>query len=249
MTYWELARPTYLENLPSGLLKLSMPTRFVRLTLEEAAALGSHITDWWEGFGLPFAARPLDGVAARLGRAMAKVKGPAWFVKLGSRSPKDSWSWAQAAGKAECAEQALGYLTDASERISDDLHLALCNNYRPALAARQWREMPPWSEFRVFIQDGSIAGISQYHHGRHYPGVAIHQPSIYGAIMDLHLAARDHYHLDQMVIDVFVEPTGPGDFKATLIEINPFCELTDPCLFDWREPFDGSFRIAGRRAA
>jgi len=32
-------------------------------------------------------------------------------------------------------------------------------------------------------------------------------------------------------------------WEVKLLEVNPFFEMTDPCMFAWKDGFDGSFRF------
>lgn len=235
--YFEAVRPTYLENWPDGLRELSIPQVDIPLTLNEAAALGSNLMEYFETFDGP-AAQDLSSIRLRLDEAIARFPGGA-FVRLGSRSPKDSWLGHREGLRVTTAEKALRLLCDASERISDDLHLALACEYAPHLFVRQWIEIPCWAEFRCFSRDGELVGISQYdyHLGRREEIVSN------GADIEkaIHRFFRESFsprtHLSTVVFDVFLEATLSS---VTLLEINPFDEYTDPCLFEQRT-FEGQF--------
>jgi hypothetical protein len=45
MDYFEIVKPTYLESWPTELRELSIPQVEIALTLDEAAALGSNISE------------------------------------------------------------------------------------------------------------------------------------------------------------------------------------------------------------
>lgn len=254
MDYWERVRPTYIENWPSELTSLSITQVDVPLTVDEAVDLGMNQIELFE----TWLAEPVDRdklpdlpdiypIRQRIGKAVAKFPSGA-FVRLGSRSPKDSWGWYENGPKVLSAEAALDLLLGTSERINDDLHMMVAHDYEPHIWVRQWQDIEPYEEFRCFARGGEIVGISQYDHlGRvHYPWIEENEGTLIFAIESFFDAFRQHCHVDPVIFDVFVKINGKGNTKrceTTLLEINPYFELTDPCLFDWRDPsmFDGRF--------
>jgi len=58
---------------------------------------------------------------------------------------------------------------------------------------------------------------------------------------------REKCHLNNVVFDVFVtmQQHSGVSFQVKLLELNPFFEKTDPCLFSWHngENFDGSVKF------
>ncbi len=148
----------------------------------------------------------------------------------------------------------LRYFCDCSERMSDDLHLALANNYLPTLWVRQWLELQKWQEFRCFMRGRKLVGISQgnYRDGV-FPECTQHEESIRWAIDQFFPDFQTACHLDDVVFDVIVyrKEYVPADkirtitWEVKLLEINPFGDFTDPCLFSWHKggDFDGTLRI------
>lgn len=252
MSYWDKARPTYLENWPPELCNLSVAQVDVPLTPEEARALGQNITEYGETFVELTADQPLPADVSGIRRRVSDAVGifPAGaFVRLGSRSPKDSWRWAREGPKVRVGEDPLRFLLDCSERVSDDLHLALANGYAPHVFVRQWVEMPPWSEFRCFMRGRRLVGVSQYHRG-FAPEVAANADLVLWALPQFFRQFRAASHLDDVVFDVFVKVRKKGnetEVEVKLLEINPFFEMTDPCRFSWTGggDFDRTFRFTG----
>jgi len=248
--HWALARPTYIENWPAALCRLSLAQADVPLTGPETRALGAGIAEWggMADFGSHDPAL-LATVEARVDAAVRRFPRGA-FVRLGSRSPKDSWVGAREGFRCEDGAKAIQLLTDASERVAEDLALALRRHYLPHIFVREWVDIPPWAEFRCFMRQRRLVGISQYQYleGAVFPEIAKWASGIEWAIRDGwfpgFLAAS---HLADVVFDVFVRRRGRGsesEWEVRLVEINPFYEWTDPCLFDWRGggDFDGTFR-------
>ena len=240
-------RPTYIENWGDALYGLTVPHVDIAITRPEARALGLRSAKFARWFGEGPAA-PLDRVAGELDAALRSFPGGA-FVRLGSRSGKDS-TYARNHGlRVTDAGAAMRMLTEDSRRIAFDLRLALRHNYCPHIFVRRWLEIPEWSEFRCFMRDRKLVGISQYdciNLGSRRE-ITERAGQIRSAVERFFEEFRAACHLDTVVFDVFVDldarPGTPG--PVTLLELNPFLPKTDACLFSWRDggDFDGSFRV------
>lgn len=242
--YFARVSPTYLENWPPALRTLSIAQVDIPLTLDGARALGSHMGMFGERFTpTPL---PIDAIARELEEAATKF--PNGFVpRLGSRSPKDTWRWHKRGPRCATGQEALELLTDESERLCDDLWLALANDYTPHIFLRDWQEIPAWAEFRCFMRGRELVGISQYEHHAIYPEIAEHAQGIVFAMEVFFPRLRKACHVDDIVFDVFVKirrRENISEIEMKLLECNPFFERTDPCLFRWGIPddFDGTFR-------
>ncbi|MFA5766810.1 MAG: hypothetical protein WC919_02725 [Candidatus Paceibacterota bacterium] len=281
--YWDLVKPTYIENWEQSLHTLSIPSIDILLEGNAARRLGSNIIEYGEAFcddatmkhneraaswnaqaaiaRMLHQPEPPDRVdfikptgdmccdigdiRAKVSEAVEKMPNGA-FIRLGSRSPKDSWALQRSGGKIISGQDPLQYLLDCSERIYEDLMLAIKKDYLPHIWVRQWVEIPRWSEFRCFMKDRKLVGISQYNYlkGEVFPEL---DPGMCEwAVREFFKMFREATTLTDIVFDVFVKvrKAGPNsrDIEVKLLEINPFFELTDPCLFTWHIEFDGSFR-------
>ena len=266
--YFDLVKPTYIESWPEDLAALSMAQSGIPLTQDEMDCLG-HANGEYAGVYASVRGDLRDqdkhAVAYKqlADRVAAKVASyPAGaFVRLGSRSPKDSWT-GHREGFKTLASDPLRLLTDSSERINDDLLMAHYNGYLPWIWVRQWLTINPWNEFRCFQHRGRLVGISQYGRKPHYPAIQTHAVSIEWAIRTFHSQKfAPVCHLRDVVFDlavfmrIFKDENGIATTvsEVKLIEINPFFEMTDPILFTWKgwaggeEPpadFDDTFRFA-----
>lgn len=174
------------------------------------------------------------------------------FIRLGSRSPKDSWLVYKQGMKCLTGKHAVNMFLD-SERISDDLALSKANNYTPYIAIRQWLEIEPWQEFRCFYKDRKLVGISQYdYHKGYQPEI---EKNISGIQLAIEIKSKDitkYLPYDGTVIADYIYKVKNRDNQyineAILLELNPWTVLTDPCLFDWhKNNFEKSeFRYLGR---
>lgn len=176
------------------------------------------------------------------------------FVRLGSRSPKDSWLGQSEGFKVTAGDglDPLRFMLDCSERVADDLAAAIAHDYAPHIFVREWLEFPESLEFRCFMRGRKLVGISQYQYRDYFP--ELHERGERQRLQWIietffESQFRDACHLDDAVFDVFVKSRPVASNVALnecrLIEINPFFQWTDPCLFDWRNggDFDGSFRL------
>lgn len=247
--YFRFVVPTYIENWPAELCRMSVAQVDIPLTLSEAHALGSNIVELGEGFW----PCPLDisELIGRLESAVLKFPKGA-FVRLGSRSPKDAY-YADVSVPCRDGATAVQWLTGGSERMADDLHLAIENKYAPHVFVRQWMMLEPWQEFRCFMRARKLVGISQYFYREGpFAQTKRFEDSIKWAIEERFFPEfRAAAHLDDLVFDVFVKVHEHGPERQTeikLLEINPYFEMTDPCLFDWRDPsmFDGRMIISDK---
>jgi hypothetical protein len=238
--------PTYIENWPDAMMALSIPQSDIRLSLIEAKAFylmverGSQTCD--------DADSAIEKLRLEFSRALSRFPDGA-FVRLGSRSGKDS-EFALAHGlRVTIAEEAVQMLTSKSRRLAFDLRLAIKFGYQPHVFVREWREIPPWAEFRCFMKNRQLAGISQYDckNVGHHNWISDNANQIKHAISIFFDKFSGISHLDDVVFDIYLSRGGSKDdsLEVTLLEINPYFHHTDPCLFKWQDEddFDGSFRF------
>jgi len=246
--YFAKVRPTHIENWSPALKGLSIPQVDVPLTLEEARALGfinKEFSKWFDNASIS----PVDKIAEKIDLALDTYPNGA-FVRLGSRSGKDS-SYAHNRGlRVTNGNAAIRILTENSRRIAYDLRLALHHNYSPHIFVRQWVEIPACSEFRCFMKNRELIGISQYNCKNSGPisEITNNAGSIEASIRVFFEVLREASHIDDGVFDVFVklnEQASKVSAKVQLLELNPFFHKTDACLFHWDDggDFDGSFRF------
>jgi hypothetical protein len=134
---FELAKPTFLENWPDALKQMSLRQVEVPLTPHQARALGSNIRGFEKCF-YDQVRLVIDDIEIKLLEAL-KAFPQGCFLRLGSRSGKDS-DFALASGmKVQSLRSALAMLTDGSKRIASDLLASLNFHYAPSIFLREWR--------------------------------------------------------------------------------------------------------------
>lgn len=159
------------------------------------------------------------------------------FIRLGSRSPKDSFPALKQGMKCTEGKHAVDMLVD-SKRVHDDLYVAKSNNYIPHIALREWINIQPWQEFRCFYKQGELVGISQYDYfKKHLPQI---EENLQGILLALEIkskgVAKCLPYDGTIIVDYVYQVKHKGNEhinKAILLEVNPWTLLTDPCLFNW----------------
>ena len=246
--YWERVLPTYIENWPNGLYNLSIPQVNIPLAMPKAFLLiFCKLIDNKELSG----PEPsyLNAMILKLDEA-ARVFRDGFFIRLGSRSPKDSFLGNMEGFKCATGNRALQLLFDSPERIYADVSLAVAHDYKPQIWLREWTDIPQWSELRCFMQNRRLVGVSQYDYleQERFNELANEADSIKWAIERFF---QNQFlpvvHLDNVVFDVWVKRQEHGNnrtWEVRLLEINPFEIYTDPCLFSWKDggDFDGTIR-------
>jgi D123 len=230
---------TFLENWPPALSALSIAQVDIPLSRNDTFAIGTNMIDWFESFG----ETTVDpSYLIHLLDDAIKAFPNGAFVRLGSRSPKDAFVRAEQF-RVRSGAEAFTVLTAGSERIYSDLQAALTFEYSPHIFLREWTDIPKCSEFRCFMRDRQLIGISQYFYRHHFSEIADDKDRIREAIKEFFGKFKTACHLDTVCFDVFLTTDAAGGYVPRLVEINPFSDWTDPCLFK-DGVFDGSFRSA-----
>lgn len=111
------------------------------------------------------------------------------------------------------------------------------------LEVLSWQEIEPQQEFRVFIVDGEIKGISQYH--RHFKlpdsGSSNDLQALVDRIGDFCRSLRDHLPPFDLAVDVIDD-----GHEAVLLELNPLTRRTDLGLFNYSSVASGQGELRFR---
>lgn len=167
--------------------------------------------------------------------------------KLGSVTPKLNWSspkdasWILVNNTIKCNEiNDLYLILNASNYIMHDLQYPFDECYDKSnnelveyeLVLRKWFDINPALEFRVFIKDKVIVGVSQRdmnYYDYLEPLNTKFKSVIKKFVKDVAIL---NFPDESFVLDLYI----PRPFsKVWLIDINPFSRKTDPLLFSWTE--------------
>jgi hypothetical protein len=256
LSYFERVRPFYIENWPERLYQRTVPQANLVLSVPELQAL---VDSQYASMGddaasdrccLPEHHAIIGALVLKLDEMVRKFPGGA-FVRLGSRSPKDGFHGIDG-GSAKVTDGSSAVLRlgfGESERMTDDLQLALIQRYAANVWVRAWKDIEPLQEWRCFRRERKWVGVSQYHYRDSFPAnqdmrsICWAIESYLGMIgPDLGAALPDAV-VDLVVRRLTTRASG-GAYEVYLLEINPMFEMTDPCLFSWKDggDFDDTMR-------
>ncbi|KAI3497049.1 hypothetical protein L1887_39430 [Cichorium endivia] len=170
-----------------------------------------------------------------------KTLGGAIFPKLNWSSPKDS-AWIAPTGTLKCTSfSEVALLLKSSDSLVHDLCHAydLCNDSnapRPArffLALRKWYPtLHPEMEFRCFVRNQTLVGISQREVTGFYPILIEKKHELESVITKFYNEnVSGKFESESYTFDVYVRSDG----EVKLLDFNPWCAVTLPLLFTWPE--------------
>ena len=233
---------TFREHWPTSLAALAIPARSIDLALEDVEALGAYTPEFRDAvFGEVTRRKLSSDFFSAINAAIAKARG-AVFPRLGYCSWKTS---SPCALPARNAQEVLETITRPDARVARALLVAVATQSSVALHLVDWREIPAWSEFRLFIRNRRLVGATQYHCNRAFPELGTVGSALRVEIRRFAEALASAIHMANAVADIYLAPDKNGGLKAELIELNPFSPQTGSGLFSWDRgaDFDGSIRL------
>ncbi|CAL8084321.1 unnamed protein product [Calicophoron daubneyi] len=187
---------------------------------------------------------------AKLSRIINRLGGEV-FPKLNWSAPKDA-SWMLCGNSLKCTTFSDVYLLlKSSDFIAHDLTApyALCSDssldqlpqpcidFQPTLVLRRWMNCRPDGEFRCFVRQKALIGISQRIHDAYFESIVANAELICQELSEFFKEQiRDRFPLSDYTFDVHRDPPGsdhPSD--VTLIDFNVFGDPTEALLFTWSE--------------
>lgn len=222
------------ENWPEALKALSFRTELVELTPADQELLW-NILD-----GKPDV-KTVRRLADSLTSSITAFDPKGCFVRLSSRSPKD-WYY-PGIPCLTTGDEIIDALVN-SMRIVDDLMEYKYADIPCYLLLREYHQIPAEQEFRCFIREGQIVGVSQYEYRTFFPGLVRDRQAVAARCIAFLESILPKIHLQTVVIDLWLRE------EPLVIEINPY-GLSDPCLlsYDEMETSTGLFRIVENEGA
>lgn len=174
-------------------------------------------------------------------RELIDSLGGAVFPKLNWSAPKDS-AWISSTGNLKCSSFSEIVLL---LRSSDSLVHDLCHAYdscsdktvsRPqsfVLALRKWYpSLRPEMEFRCFVRNRLLVGVSQREVTGFYPAVLERKDDVKLMIQEFYMdKLRGKFESESYTFDVYITKDG----QVKLLDFNPWGASTLPLLFTWEE--------------
>lgn len=167
--------------------------------------------------------------------------GGAVFPRLNWSAPKDA-IWVTPNRSLKCADVSdVFLLLKASDNVVCDVSHTFdhCEDSRSdscaqvpriSLCLRKWYPLNPSMEFRCFVRERSLIGISQ-RNLQPYPFLRSMEPEIKRTITAFFekILFGSSFPLFQYVFDIYISKT----FTVKLVDFAPFGEPTNPLLFSW----------------
>jgi hypothetical protein len=208
---YAISGPFNIDRWPEAVRALSMPTKLLEIDANEFVKIFDHNAFGWAAL--------MQSYADMLDREMG------WdqhMVRLNSRSPKDASAPVM---PVTCSgKQAMGWMA-SSERVLDDTTLMKWADAPLFIALRKWEPIRIEWEFRCFVKDGMLLGVSRYDYANE-PAEDWDAAMVLGtarSFYEAHLAP----HYETVVFDLAL---GVRSGTPLLVEINPY-GLSDPCCF------------------
>lgn len=229
-------RATFPENWPDALKDLSVPAAEIEVDVNDVQMLGTFNgfvrqnteTPQVHGFSKEFYQKIEAGLTDFPTGVMPRLGYCSWKGSTIVHKP------------AKTLADVMQTVTQNDPRIGRALTCAIVAEESVTLHLRQWQTIPPSSEFRVFVKDGAVLGVSQYHWRESFSELLRNASGYADLLQTLLLQVLPVLHLDECVIDICAHPEA-----AFVIEINPLIKQTDFCLFgrNGGDDFDGSMRL------
>lgn len=236
------AKTTFVDAWPKAWSDLAPGYDLVPLDRIEMNALGAQIMGFRHWF-TPASTQPLINLAHRLDAVIAK-RNRACFVRLSSRSPKDSIYALRNGLCIRDGAQALAIILEGSERCAADLRMALDYHHPMAIIVRNWIDFPPWAEFRCFMVGRCGVGASQARHLERiaYPPIADYKSKILEVLNASMKKIAAASPIDNAAFDLVFDNLQKSN-HAILLDANPLLVSTDTALFSSIADLDSTFRF------
>lgn len=242
------------RHVPKAAVLGPLPAEFIAYLESDSIRLPQHgpkadisadsdneYSDWEDSDEETDPVAPFSAFHSRLVDTLKAFKG-LFMVKFNWSAPKDA-KWILVNNTLRCADVSDVYLVlNASDHIVHDLSYAfdecvdkedLSETVEPELVIKEWIDLNPALEFRVFVHEHRIIGISQ-RDLNYYDYLEDLKPTIVARIRRFfeEVMVVSEFPNKSYIMDVYV----PRPFdKVVIIDINPFSRNTDLLLFTWPE--------------
>jgi len=241
-------RPFDISNWYQQLRDVTIPCVFIPLSMEETEAIldGKGPSDLLEKIdksiksfgGSAFIRLNTRSLKSAIERDIERLK-PIFIEEIKTINVEDfnqvSIAIKKSVHKALRFSDALNtisYFKKCEKCVLDmDLALEFADeiDFNMAIVVRQFIDIPPSREFRVFIYGGNVTAISQYHKDCYFPELLDKKDEYQNRIIDFWKAIKISIEsLSYLIIDIVVY-----DDSIQLIDINPFDQHTNAGLFAW----------------
>ncbi|KAK6349688.1 hypothetical protein TWF696_005967 [Orbilia brochopaga] len=144
---------------------------------------------------------------------------------------------------------------DTVDTPDEDGRVLQVSDIAYALVLRKWVEVIPSVEFRCFVKDRKLVGVTQ-RDMNHYKFLEDGRDEFLRLIKEFFEKHLEKTFPDpNFVFDVYIPKTLVTDSRVWLMDINPYAIRTDPLTFSWTEilnidphaeDFEPEFRLIGK---
>ena len=240
MSLPESAWQTAMESWPDALFEMSLVKDRVPLSRNDLINIGLATPDFRRA--LDTEERPTFSAATRksLDNVLAEHS-DGGFIRLGFCSFKHPFT---VLSPLKNGQDALRLMSMDNERVATFAVQYLLTEKPCVLFISSWCSIPKWAEFRIFIRDYKVIGISQYHHRTRYAELNAKLLALEHSLYAFAERLLETLHIPSAAADVWIDLSDASE-ATHLIDLNPLIRQTDPCLFSWNDTasFDGGLRI------
>lgn len=190
----------------------SFPAVFLALTGEELEAMKNRQTD----------TPVVKNLLSRLAHCMNSFPGNR-FVSVDCVSPTDTERFQSKRGAVHSAESAWKNLLE-SRKVAESLERGEVTS----LCIRPFRNMQMAREFRLFIKDGILAGMSQYYLVRHFRRLPGRVEQYFLQAQQFVEQIRGLLPAETLCMDIYFKSSG----GILIVDLNPWGESTDPLMYN-----------------
>ena len=203
------------------LYKDCFPTVFLEMDAAEVEALGAGQTD----------GDTVKNFLPELKRVMSNFSG-AKFFSVDTAAPTDTERFQLKHGAVHSAASAWKILAG-----SEKVRAAVAAGLVSCICIRPYRRMQPAREFRLFVKDGKLVGMSQYWLIRHFKRLPARLERYWKSASELIERIAPDLPVRDLTVDIYFKKTG----EILIIDLNPWGEPTDPLMYntwerDWSQP-------------
>lgn len=211
-------------RMPEWYQRLSedcFPTVFLELNLPELEALGQGDTE----------SEVVQEILPELQRVMSAFRG-AKFFSVDTVAPTDTERFQLKRGSIHSAASAWKVLASSGK-----VRNAVAAGNVTSICIRPFRRMQQAREFRLFIKDGKLVGMSQYWLIRHFYRLPERLPRYWQLAWELVERISPKLPVPDLTVDIYFTKTG----QILIIDLNPWGSPTDPLMYntwdrDWSQP-------------
>jgi len=199
-------------------------TSFVKLRPEAIEALANGLTKAGDS---PAVAAAIEDMRLPMSNILGNC-----FVSVDDCAPTDTERYINKLGAVYSPESAWRYLAESRK-----VRQAAAEGRVTTICIRPFRRMNHAREFRLFIKDGVLSAMSQYHLVRHFRRLEGIKEELWNMGKEFVSEIAWLLPVKDLVMDIYLT----SNDKILLVDLNPWGAPTDPLLLqtwhrNWDEP-------------